>query len=186
MAESEDNNVLTILKSLNDSVKSLKDDNVKFNNRLEQLEAPPQNSGVIKSVNNETSHVASEEHNIFEASESEQVDSDNEIDLELHSFSCQTIVGPTLGAQLAHIINKDLVAHTDYAKITKIREEHPRPGNIDNLRVPKMNEEIVPTDFELHKELVLSGIQQDVTTAITLMAELMDDQSRTNHKQSKQ
>ena len=91
-----------------------------------------------------------------------------------------------LGAQLAQIINSDLMGQTDVTHISKLRDEHLRPENIPNLRMPKMNEEIVPTDCELTKELVLVYIQQDVTTALTLMGDLMDDESRTNHKYSRQ
>ena len=44
-----------------------------------------------------------------------------------------------LGAQLAQIINSDLVGLTDVTYISKIRVRHPRPDNIPNLGVPKMN-----------------------------------------------
>ena len=187
MADSESDSVLTILKSLNEAVKTLKDDSTQLASRLDQLEAPPRNSGVVKTVvNNDIVNVESEDRNIFEASENDNVESDIEIDLQLHSFACQAKVGPKLGAQLAHIIDSDLVAHIDMSNIIRLREDHPRPENIPNLRVPKLNEEILPADSELHKEQVLVGIQQDVTTALTLMAELMDDQSRTNHKYSRQ
>ena len=51
MAEGEDSaTVLTILKSLDETVKTLKADNKSLLNRIEILEAPPQNSGVVKQV----------------------------------------------------------------------------------------------------------------------------------------
>ena len=187
MAESEDSaTVLTILKSLDETVKTLKADNKCLLNRIEILEAPPQNSGVVKQVlSGAEPNSEDQNRDVFEASET-MMESDEEVDLQINSFSCQTKVGPKLGAQLAKMLDSDLVGQTDVTQIAKIRDEHPRPENVVNLRVPKLNEEIVLTDNDKNKESILVGLQQEVTTALILLAELMDDQSRTNHKFTRQ
>ena len=183
MAESEDSaTVLTILKSLDETVKTLKADNKCLLNRIEILEAPPQNSGVVKQVlSGAEPNSEDQNRDVFEASET-MMESDEEVDLQINSFSCQTKVGPKLGAQLAKMLDSDLVGQTDVTQIAKIRDEHPRPENV----IPKLNEEIVLTDNDKNKEAILVGLQQEVTTALILLAELMDDQSRTNHKYTRQ
>ena len=187
MADSEENTtVLTILKSLDETVKVLKADNKSLLNRIEVLEAPPQNSGVVKDVpSGAEPNIEGQSKDIFEASE-EIMNSDDEVDLHVHSFSCQTKTGPKLGAQLAQMLNSDIVGQTDVTQINKIREEHPRPENVPNFRVPKLNEEVVLSDLEKNKEAVLVGLQHNVNTALILLAELMDDQSRINHQYTRQ
>ena len=71
MADSEENTtVLTILKSLDETVKVLKADNKSLLNRIEVLEAPPQNSGVVKDVpSGAEPNIESQSKDIFEASE---------------------------------------------------------------------------------------------------------------------
>ena len=55
-------------------------------------------------------------------------------------------------------------------------------GDIHNLRMSKINKIIVPTDTDLAL-IVLVDFQHNVTTAstIVILAELMDDQNRSNY-----
>ena len=180
----EQDTLVSMLKSLD------KNDNAAIRERLDNLEAPPQASGVVKehmAQNSGSGANANEEANIFEESEDESVmDAESETDLQAQSCACQSKIGPKLGAQLALTLNNDLVSQDDLTKVTKLREDYARPENIPNLRVPKLNEELVLSDSDLTKELVLTNIQQDVTTAITIIADLLNDQSKVNHKYSRQ
>ena len=187
----EQDTLVSMLKSLDENMKSL---NVTIRERLDNLEAPPQASGVVKDSFKE--HVAQDsgsvantngDDKIFEESDNESImDAESETDLQAQSFACQSKIGPKLGAQLALTLNNDLVSQDDLTKVTKLREDYARPENIPNLRVPKVNEELVLSDSDLTKELVLTDIQQDVTTAITIIADLLNDQSKVNHKYSRQ
>ena len=190
----ERDTVVSMFKVLEESMKSLKSDNVAIRERLDNLEAPPQASGVVKDSFKE--HVAQDsgsvantngDNKIFEESDNESImDAESETDLQAQSFACQTKIGPKLGAQLALTLNNDLVSQDDFTQVSKLREDYLRPENVPNLRVPKLNEELVLSDNDLTKELVLNNIQQDVTTAITIIADLLNDQSKVNHKYSRQ
>ena len=177
----ERDTVVSMFKVLEESMKSLKSDNVAIRERLDNLEAPPQASGVVKDSFKE--HVAQDsgsvantngDDKIFEESDNESImDAESETDLQAQSFACQTKIGPKLGAQLALTLNNDLVSQDDFTQVSKLREDYLRPENVPNLRVPKLNEELVLSDNDLTKELVLNNIQQDVTTAITIIADLL-------------
>ena len=80
MAEGEDSaTVLTILKSLDETVKTLKADNKCLLNRIEILEAPPQNSGVVKQVlSGAEPNSEDQNRDVFEASET-MMESDEEV-----------------------------------------------------------------------------------------------------------
>ena len=92
------------------------------------------------------------------------------------------VEGPKLGAQLTDTINKGLVSQDDPKKVTQLHDSYVRPVNIPNLRVPKLNEEVIVTDHNLTKENQLISIQQNVTTAICIIADILNVQSKVNHK----
>ena len=50
-----------------------------------------------------------------------------------------------------------------------------------NLRVPKMNEEVIISEHDLTKENQLIQIQQNVTTTIYIIADILNDQSKVNY-----
>ena len=169
------------VKTLDDSVKTLKGDNKAIIERLEALEAPPpRNSGSLKEPDSPL--YGRESRDIFEASASEMSGTDSEIDIEAHSISFNTKTGPKIGNKLADTLNNDLVSQEDGTQIVKLREDYNRPENLPNLTVPKMNEEIIPTDFVLQKEQNLCNVQQGITTAITVLTDILNDQSKVKHK----
>ena len=101
----ERDTVVSMFKVLEESMKSLKSDNVAIRERLDNLEAPPQASGVVKDSFKE--HVAQDsgsvantngDDKIFEESDNESImDAESETDLQAQSFACQTKIGPKLG-----------------------------------------------------------------------------------------
>ena len=127
----EQDTLVSMLKSLDENMKSL---NVTIRERLDNLEAPPQASGVVKehmAQNSGSGANANEEAYIFEESEDESVmNAESETDLQAQSFTCQSKIGPKLGAQLALTLNNDLVSQDDLTKVTKLREDYARPENI--------------------------------------------------------
>ena len=70
------------------------------------------------------------------------------------------VEGPKLGAQLTDTINKGLVSQEDPKKVTQLHDRFARPVNIPNLRVPKLNKEVIVTEHNLTKENQLMNIQQ--------------------------
>ena len=191
--ESENGVVLSMLKTINDSVTSLKNDNKELRERLESLETPPPASGVVRNSN---MRITQEHDNdsqsgvsmgdagrIFEASMPSEND---DVDIQPHSITFPNKVGPNLGFQLANMINNDLVGQDDMAQLRQIHEKYVRPENIPNLVVPKLNEEVNPTDTVLTRETGLCNIQQNITSAISIIADLIDDQSKTSHKYTRQ
>ena len=106
---------------------------------------------------------------IFEASEREH---EPVVDILPYSISCPTKVGPNLGTHLANMINSDLVGHDDLSQLKEIHEKYIRPENIPNLVVPKMNEKLSPSDTVLLRESGLCNLQQNITTAITVVSAL--------------
>ena len=86
---------------------------------------------------------------------------------------------------MAITLNNGLVSQDDGTQIMKLREEYNRPENLPNLMVPKLNEELAPSDFALQKEVNLINVQQGITTAISALTEVLDDQSKVKHKLSR-
>ena len=170
------------VKTLDESVKTLKNDNKVILDRLEALEAPPQgHTGSLKEPVSSIRIRESQSRDIFEAS-SELSGNDSEVDIEAHSISFNTKTGPKIGNKLADTLNHDLVSQDDGTQIMKLREDYVRPENLPNLTVPKMNEEITPSDFVLHKEQNLCNIQQGINTAIAVLTDVLNDQSKVKHK----
>ena len=50
-----------------------------------------------------------------------------------------------------------------------------------NLRVSKMNEKVIISEHDLTKEDQLIKIQQNVTTTICIIADILNDQSKVNY-----
>ena len=125
---------------------------------------------------------AADEVDIFEHSEEEPCDVESETDLVANSFACDVVEGPKLGAQLTDTINKGLVSQEDPKKVTQLHDRFARPVNIPNLRVPKLNKEVIVTEHNLTKENQLMYIQQNATTAICIIADILNVQSKVNHK----
>ena len=92
------------------------------------------------------------------------------------------VEGPKLGAQLTDTIKKGLVSQDDPKKVTQLHDRFARPVNIPNLRVPKLNKEVIVTEHNLTKENQLMYIQQNATTAICIIADILNVQSKVNHK----
>ena len=177
--------MLNILKSLEDSVKTLKEDNRSIVERLERVENPKEASGAVRehSAHESGSFAnADDDVDIFEQSDVEPMNSESETDLQANSFAREVVTGPKLGAQLANTINNGLISQDNVEKVTQLHDKFVRPVNIPNLRVPKMNEEVIVTDHDLTKENQLIQIQQNVTTAICIIADILNDQSKVNHK----
>ena len=64
------------------------------------------------------------------------------------------VEGPKLGAQLTDTINKGLVSQEDPKKVTQLHDRFARPVNIPNLRVPKLNKEVIVTEHNLTRKPV--------------------------------
>ena len=106
------------------------------------------------------------------------MNSESETDLQANSFAREVVTGPKLGAQLANTINNGLISQDNVEKVTQLHDKFVRPVNIPNLRVPKMNEEVIVTDHDLTKENQLIQIQHNVTTAICIIADILKKQKR--------
>ena len=185
---SQESAVLARLKELQDAMNSMRDDNKEIKERLEIIENPKvEASGLVRehSAHSGASE-AVDEVDIFEHSEEEPCDVESETDLVANSFACDVVEGPKLGAQLADTINKGLVSQDDPKKVTQLHDSYVRPVNIPNLRVPKLNEEVIVTDHNLTKENQLISIQQNITTALCIVADILNDQSKVNHKYTRE
>ena len=107
------------------------------------------------------------------------------MDIEAESMGYSVKTGPKIGSKVAQFLNNDIVNQDDMTKIQKLREEYCRPANVPNLTVPKMNSEINPSDTVLVKELNLVNIQQDINSALFILADVLNDQSKVKHTYSR-
>ena len=91
------------------------------------------------------------------------------------------MVRPKLGARLADTINNGLISQDDQQKLLSCIKNMSVLLIILNLRVYKMNEKVIISEHDLTKEDQLIKIQQNVTTTICIIADILNDQSKVNY-----
>ena len=86
-----------------------------------------------------------------------------------------------MGARLADTINNGLISQDDQQKLLSCIQNMSVLLIILNLRVSKMNEKVIISEHDLTKEDQLIKIQQNVTTTICIIADILNDQSKVNY-----
>ena len=86
-----------------------------------------------------------------------------------------------MGARLADTINNGLISQDDQQKLLSCIKNMSVLLIILNLRVYKMNEKVIISEHDLTKEDQLIKIQQNVTTTICIIADILNDQSKVNY-----
>ena len=180
MAEAEKDTLLTIVKSLNETVNEMRKESVDVAKRLQAIEAsqcrsPPQAQADIRA----------EQSDLFERSEEvhlSEAEAESEVDMEASNIVQTKNTGDSIKNKLAVTLNEGLVGVDDNLVLNKLHEANLRPSNLPNLIVPKLNEEIQVSDTTLIKENNLCSVQKNLCTAITIMSRILDDQGKVNHK----
>ena len=96
--------------------------------------------------------------------------------LERNDIITSVEFGADINEELAYSIKKSLLATDDKVKLSKLIENNPRPGNLPELAVPVMNKEVKPENIHvINKESALSGLHRNVTAALSIMCEIVND-----------
>ena len=197
MADSEDEHrsppsrndsaqLLAMMKAMSDNVNELKDNGRKQEARLNSLEkkltAPPSDNNVAH--NSQSMHVdeGSDNDDYFQPSQKSfgkadevLVDVSPQMEFQFEDIISEVKVGENVDDQLVVSLQRALLGVDDKEKLAKMVEKNPRPGNLPELVVPMLNKEIKPDMHIINKENQLCGIQRNVTTALSILIELLND-----------
>ena len=179
--EETSDTVVSLLKSLNDTVTKLDRRIVSLENDMKNHDNhsnPPSPRTSVHAHEDDRIHNA-HTHTAFEPSlpsENEEDDSESELTFKDTIFAKN--VGDNINEPLAQALQISLLGVDDTKKIMNIHENNPRPGNVTGLIVPELNKEIGATDKPISvtsKENQLCGIQRNLCTAISILSNILND-----------
>ena len=187
--EVKNNSVMALLKSMNESLSDIKEQNKALSQRVEKLEKKRLPSPSLKEPKEvpEPVSLSDQEHDqdddAFQVSEEEKLDSDSDLELDFNDTIFSKKVGDNLNEKLAKAIDTSLLGTDDYEKMRRIYEENARPNNITSLIVPELNKEISVNDLQvMNKEKQLANVQRQVCTAMSILGDVMNDVGKNKNR----
>ena len=88
----------------------------------------------------------------------------------------QDRVGPNVQEDVAHLLKKFLVEGNSWADLESFAKEFPRTGNVENMRVPRLDEELFPIIEQRAHNLdsAFQTIQKGVLGVMAAVAPILD------------
>ena len=126
----------------------------------------PQASDNDDDINNE------DQDGVFQRSDDEE----EEMEFKFNPGNVAKHIGKDIGGKLAMDINSALLGTTDLKALQTIQDNNPIPGNLPNLCVPEMNEEIdLGSTRTQNREVSLCFIQREIGTAVGILSQMVND-----------